>query len=157
MIELKTKFFFDRRVVIDAAEKMLDKAMRKIGAFTRRAARSMIRKSSQISSPGQPPKSHTGVLHDRIQFWYEPSIKTVVIGPEKLITRHDMGDAVPATLEFGGTVKRKTKRGKVKSAHYRPRPYMQPALVKASADMARKAPELWQLIGPGSGFSASVG
>lgn len=158
MIDLKvTKKFFDKAIVASAVDKMTNRALSKIGAFVRTAARSLIRSGAGTSNPGQPPKSHVGLLRDHIYFNYEPSIKTVVIGPAALKTRSSMGDAVPHTLEFGGRVRRKTKRGVVKERQYAPRPYMRPALARAQADMARKAPELWKLIGPGSGFSQSLG
>jgi hypothetical protein len=112
------RFFFDRKVVIDAMDKATRAALSKAGAFIRTRARTSMRRRKGISGPGQPPSVHTGLLKDRLFFGYDPSNRSVVVGPERI----GKADA-PPLLEFGGST---TRRGK--PARYRPRPFMAPAL-----------------------------
>jgi hypothetical protein len=112
------RFFFDRKIVVEAVNKATLKALSNAGAFIRTRARSSMRRRKGISSPGQPPSVHAGQLKDRLYFAYDPSARSVVVGPE----RYAKAEA-PPLLEFGGTATRKGK-----PAQYRPRPFMAPAL-----------------------------
>ena len=137
MIDFRVKeMFFDRakvqKAVTDAARKVLSR----FGAFVRTGAKSSIRKRKKISQPGQPPSSHTGLLKRLIFFGYDPSKKSVVIGPTPI----GSGTAeAPPLLEYGGSARRKDRKGKTVTATYRPRPFMGPALEKEEA----KLPTMW--------------
>jgi hypothetical protein len=109
--------------VLGAVDKATRKVFSRFGAFVRRTARGSIRKRKKTSAPGQPPSSHTGLLKRFIFFSFDPSRKSVVIGPMRL-TDNNRGDA-PSVLEYGGTATLdKTK------VNIRPRPYMGPAFDK---------------------------
>lgn len=99
-------WFFDRDRVIKGMDRATKRALSKIGAFIRRSARSSMRKRNGPSRPGMPPNVHTGLLKDRLFFAYEPTSKTVVVGPEALSS----SSTVPGLMEFGGTVVTKSKR-----------------------------------------------
>ncbi len=112
-------FFFDREAVIRAVDAARLKVLSKAGAFVRRTDQQSIRpgvrtvkgvrKVSKPSRPGKPPKSWTGLLKDFIYFAYDPGPKTVVVGPVALNHYHVVNGAlrkgaVPAVLEYGGTI-----------------------------------------------------
>lgn len=138
MIEFKINqaktFFFDRPVVA-AVDKAARANLSKFGAFVRRTAKGLIRKSKKPSAPGQPPKSHTGLLRDFLFFAFDPGARTVVIGPARL----NKPGLAPQTLEHGGraTVYRRVKgQRKPATVHIAPRPYMAPALAKEAPKFA---------------------
>jgi hypothetical protein len=115
--------------------------MNRFGAFVRRRARSFLRSSKKVSSPGSPPSLHdfTAVtkttrkgklrkskafrFKDSVLFAYDPEGHSVVIGPTVL----SGGDAtLPRRLEEGGT--QTDRRGsRVRQRQYRPRPWLGPA------------------------------
>jgi hypothetical protein len=123
--------FFDAKKVIDATTKAERKVLSRFGAFVRRSARSSIRKRRKVSSPGQPPSSHTGLLRRFIFFAYDPWRKSVVIGPARL--NQKVGDA-PRALEHGGrsrvTAGRRRRRRVVRTVTIGARPFMGPAFDK---------------------------
>jgi hypothetical protein len=130
--------FFDRDITrsLDAATR---KALSKAGAFIRRTAKGLIRKGKKASQPGKPPKSHTGLLKDFLFFCYEPSLKSVVVGPARL----DKPGLAPAVLEFGGdaTVTRRLHQNgrrveRRRKIHILPRPYMSAAFAKEQPKFA---------------------
>jgi hypothetical protein len=110
MISGKMKFFFfDRARVMGALDKATLSNLSKFGAFLRTRARSLIRKRKASAPPGSPPSSHTGILKQFIYFAYDPSARSVVVGPEK--TNQVFFDGtkpvtgtVPEVLEKGGQV-----------------------------------------------------
>ena len=124
--EMKT-LFFDRQAVTSKVAPATRKVFSKFGAFVRRSARSSIRKRKRPAPPGSPPSSHTGLLKKFIFFGYEPSQRSVVIGPARLSQR-GRGEA-PSLLEHGGQTTLK-RRGKRERATYRARPFMGPAFDK---------------------------
>lgn len=93
------QWFFDREKVTRRIEAKRLRAMAKMGGFIRTTAQRSIRKGKTSSLPGQPPKSHTGLLKDQIWFAYDPAADSVVIGPVEF-----RNSGVPEALEFGGTV-----------------------------------------------------
>lgn len=99
-VKAAQKFFFDRAAVSDAIDAGARRALSKFGAFTRRTARSSIRKRKKASKPGAPPSSHTGVLKRFLFFGYDPAAKSVVIGP--VLAGNKTG--APETLEYSGPV-----------------------------------------------------
>jgi hypothetical protein len=137
MIDFRIKeMFFDRakvqKAVTDAARKVLSR----FGAFVRTTAKHSIRKRKNVSPPGSPPSSHVGTLRRLIFFGYDPSKKSVVIGPTPL----GSGSAeAPPLLEYGGRARRKDRKGKSVMATYRPRAFMGPALEKEEP----KLPAMW--------------
>ncbi len=136
MIGMVTKqMFFDRKAVASAADRATRKVLSKFGAFVRTTARHSIRKRKAISVPGQPPSSHVGLLRNMIYFGYDPSRRSVVIGPTPL---HGTAEA-PPLLEYGGRARIKGRRGKSVSANYRARPFMGPAFEAEKP----KLPALW--------------
>jgi len=121
------KMFFDRKVVRSAVDRATRRVFSKFGAFVRRGAKSSIRKRKRISTPGEPPSSHSGLLKRLIYFGYDRQRRSVVIGPVRL--NQKVGDA-PEALEYGGTstvvasLRGRRKKRRVKIAA---RPYMGPA------------------------------
>lgn len=105
--------FFDREKVISAIDKKERGLLSRFGAFVRTRARSSIRKVGKKgapSSPGQPPKSRTGFLKKWILFAFDPSARSVIVGPSKLNQVYwnhagePRGGTVPQVLEEGGQI-----------------------------------------------------
>ena len=135
--------FFDRRAVMSAADQATRRVLSKFGAYVRRGAKSSIRKRKRASLPGRPPSSHTGLLKRFIYFGYDPSRRSVVIGPARLNTT--VGDAPPA-LEYGGStriVTRRWVRGRrvpvIQRTRIESRPFMGPAFEREQP----KLPAMW--------------
>ena len=129
--------FFDSPKVLGAVDKATRKVLSRFGAFVRRTAKGSIRKRKASSAPGAPPSSHTGLLKRFIFFGYDPSRKSVVIGPMRL-TENNRGDA-PSALEYGGTATLGEKQDKTR-VNIRPRPFMGPAFEKEKPTL----PQLWK-------------
>lgn len=119
LVRVDTSTFFDRDKVLDKMNREERRLLSKAGAFVRRRSRSSIRKRKKPSAPGKPPSSHTGRYKRSILFGYDKSKRSVVIGPSASYG----GSDIPERLEFGGTTKINGK-----TARYRPRPAMGPAL-----------------------------
>ena len=140
MIRFVTKqMFFDRKAVTGAVDKATRKVFSRFGAFVRRGAKSSIRKRKRISSPGEPPSSHTGLLKRFIFFGYDRQRRSVVIGPQRL--NQKVGEA-PKALEYGGTstiVEGLRNRRKKRRVRIQARPYMGPAFQKEQP----KLPAMW--------------
>lgn len=125
------KMFFDRAEVAAMLTRKERKVLSKFGAFVRQRSKSSIRKSrkGEISQPGRPPKSHTGLLKRFIFFSADPHRRSVVIGPTALPNREAIA---PSALEVGG-MSEVTEPGKGagsrrrRRAFIRARPYMEPA------------------------------
>jgi hypothetical protein len=155
-----TKMFFNPGTVADAADRKRKGILSKAGAFIRRAARSSIRRRKAVSAPGGPPSAHSTdsvATIKNILFGWDPSTKSVVVGPVALNIKHSLnggsleGGTVPQVLEHGGTLgileiqhrdgswsradlrsrRRIAERPqRVRRAHYAARPFMGPALRK---------------------------
>lgn len=119
LAQIKT-LFFDKKKVLDAADRATSRVLSRFGAFVRTRARSSIRKRKRISDPGSPPSSHVGTLRDSIYFAYDPARRSVVIGP---VRAGDSGGMGALALEEGGLSRNYLGR----TIHVRQRPYMQPA------------------------------
>jgi hypothetical protein len=126
-------FFFDRANVIKAMDAGTRQALIRAGSYIKTSARSSMRRRKRASAPGQPPSAHVGLLKTLLFFVYDPSKKTVVVGPVGFKKAE-----APNLNEFGGTVTRRV-RGKSKQAKYPARPYMAPALAKETP----KLPARW--------------
>ncbi len=129
--------FFDRATVMSAADRATVRELSKFGAFVRRRVKSSIKpapkreKTAQkrllikqdgiyISSPGNPPVSHVGILRESVLFSYDPSARSVVIGP---VAFKGSGRGAKA-LEEGGESERWGKPVTIRA-----RPYMKPAFM----------------------------
>ncbi|GIW81494.1 MAG: hypothetical protein KatS3mg105_3301 [Gemmatales bacterium] len=136
-VDSAKSLFFDRKKVIDAVDRATRRNLSKFGAFVRRRARSSIRKRKRgVSSPGNPPFSHTGLLKNFIFFAYQPDRRSVIIGPAKLNKRGD----IPHILEFGGNQTVFNRRDNTRMRVFiQARPYMRPAFEKE----LEKLPSLW--------------
>jgi hypothetical protein len=129
--------FFDRATVQSATDRATNRNLSRFGAFVRTRSRSSIRKRKAISEPGQPPSSHVGTLRNFIFFSFEPTNKSVVIGP----TRTSGAGTAPEMLEHGGTSAFvPPRRRRPVTARYRPRPFMTPAF----DEERKKLPALWR-------------
>jgi len=136
MIGMVTRqMFFDRKAVTSRVDTATRKVLSKFGAFVRTGARHSIRKRKAISAPGSPPSSHVGLLRKLIYFGYDPGRQSVVIGPTPL---HGTAEARPL-LEYGGTARRRDRRGRRVVATYRARPFMGPAFEREKP----KLPAMW--------------
>jgi len=130
------RMFFDRKAVTGAVDKATGRVLSRFGAFVRRTARSSIRKRKRTSRPGEPPTSRTGLLKRFIFFGYDPSRRSVVIGPARL--NQKVGDA-PEALEYGGMTtvvegtRHKRRKRKVRIVA---RPYMGPAFEQERPKLA---------------------
>jgi len=140
MIRFATKqMFFDRNAVTGAVDRATRRVFSRFGAFVRRGAKSSIRKRKRISSPSEPPSSHTGLLKRFIFFGYDRQRRSVVIGPQRL--NQKTGDA-PQALEHGGTstiVEGLRGRRRKRRVRMKARPYMGPAFQKEQP----KLPAMW--------------
>ena len=150
------EMFFDRKAVKNAVDRATWKVLLKFGAFVRRGAISSIRDSKTVSRPGEPPHSHLGARRraanrrrkaqglspirggfkgiKHIEFKFDPQTKSVVIGP---VAKHSVG-VVPPLLEYGGTGT-VVSGGKTKTATFKARPFMGPAMQRE----VPKLPAMW--------------
>jgi len=128
--------FFDTAKVKKAVSSGTRKVLSKFGAFVRTAARHSIRKRKAVSEPGQPPSSHVGLLRKLIYFGYDPTRRSVVIGPTPL---HGTAEA-PPLLEYGGRARRRGRKGRNVITSYRARPFMGPAFEREKP----KLPAMWR-------------
>ena len=133
LIEAK-QGFFDRPKVQRSMDRATLRAVSRFGAFVRQRAKTSIRKRKAISSPGQPPSSHLGLI--RQIFFAAEAQGNVVIGP--MLLRRQSPTAL-ASLEHGGQ-SLIMRQGKPMEVMIRPRPFMRPAF---DAELS-KAPKLWE-------------
>lgn len=117
--DVKLMFFDDR--TLREINRKAGRGIVRVAANTRTIARRSIRKAGKSprtlqSRPGQPPRSHTGLLRQHIYFWYDRRTQSAEIGPARLGGTQGMD--IPGNLEEG-------RKG------IRPRPYMGPALEKS--------------------------
>lgn len=163
-------FFFDRQKVLKSMDRATARALSKAGAFIRTASKGLIgRKGKKPRPPGKPPRSHTGLLKNLIFFAYEPTRRTVVIGPARISRTYPKGHGQPVTgtvpevLESGGRIGilewyepttgawrpvkgsarnlHQDRQTRIKTVGIAARPYMGPALVQE----APKFPSLWKM------------
>ena len=136
--KIDKSMFFDRKKVIDATDRTSRRVLSRFGSFVRQRARTSIRPRKGTSAPGNPPHSHVGLLRRFIYFGYDRKKRSVEIGPTTLAASN--GEA-PALLEHGGTARiRDTRTGRRRTARFRGRPYMGPALEAEQP----KLPPMWR-------------
>lgn len=123
-IEAVKRTFFDRAAVQDAVDRGTVRALSKMGAYHRRAQKSLVRYRKKVSQPGKPPSAHRSERFTRtktnrkgetktqsqspfrelIFFGYDPNTKSVVSGPAKFFKSQAAGKPATETLEEGGMV-----------------------------------------------------
>ena len=98
--------FFDSKKVEDSVSKVEKANLSKAGAFIRRSAIFSIRSGKGSSKPGQPPKSHSGILKKFLYFAFDFSSRSVVVGPaltnQTVANQRAVGTTIPGVLESGG-------------------------------------------------------
>lgn len=129
------KFFFDRKVVIDAVGRASATALARGGALVRTIARRSMRRRKKSSPAGSPPSVHVGTMKDLLFFAYDPATTTTVVGPAKFGGKAE----APNLNEFGGHAQRKRRDGSEYTARYPKRAFMFPALEKATPSL----PAMW--------------
>ena len=126
MPQVKVRIEFDESRILLAVKSGNITALRRAGAYVRKAARNRVTQSANASSPGSPPNTRQGLLKRSLLFGVEKQRQSVVIGPaEKFI-----GTAMQAH-EFGGTYRKR---------RYPKRPLMGPTLEIT----APKLPAFWE-------------
>lgn len=159
MLQLTIKqakdFFFDRQAVISAVDKASRKVFARSGALVRAIARKSMRRvrpDAPPAPPGSPPRSRKGLLKRFMFYVFDPSSKTVVVGPALLprMRRRDL--TIPQLHEHGGETRavireirwEKGRRRRVETRkrklRFPRRPYMEPALAKARPQL----PQFWK-------------
>ena len=123
---MKTEIQLDSRRVILAVRRGNFTALRRAGAYVRKAARHRVSVSPKASVPEQPPHSRFGLLKRSLLFGVEKRREAVVIGPAASL----IGPAMTAH-EFGG---------KFRGRRYPKRPLMGPTLNRTKD----KLPSLWR-------------
>lgn len=103
-------------------------------AIAKRHGKPRPRRPMQSSKPGQPPRSHLGLLKRFIFFAYDRDGNSVVIGPARL-NGVSGGPGALEALEEGG----RSKNAKGKTIRVAARPFMGPALAKEEP----KLPAMW--------------
>lgn len=151
-----TKFYFDKKAVIDAVGKAEAGVMGRKGALVRTIMKRSMKKKKGHAPEGQPPYRHRGDLA-KIEFAFDPKRHSIVVGPLKLGNSN-----APETLDKGGMVKVRgvfnyrgqfvplylmSIRGRlgaiqsgkvvVRLAEVKPRPFSQPALKAALPYLAK--------------------
>jgi len=123
---MKCRIEFDDRRILVAVRSGNNIALRRAGAYIRKAARNRISTSDKASAPGSPPHTRQGLLKQSLLFGVDSRRESVVIGPAESI----IGTAMVAH-EYGGTYRKR---------RYPKRPLMGPTLEKT----ATKLPALWE-------------
>ena len=123
---MKCRIEFDDRRILVAVRSGNNIALRRAGAYIRKAARNRITTSDKASAPGSPPHTRQGLLKQSLLFGMDSRRESVVIGPAESI----IGTAMVAH-EYGGTYRKR---------RYPKRPLMGPTLEKT----ATKLPALWE-------------
>ena len=123
---MKCRIEFDDRRILVAVRSGNNIALRRAGAYIRKAARNRVSTSEKASAPGSPPNTRQGLLKQSLLFGMDSRRESVVIGPAESI----IGTAMVAH-EYGGTYRKR---------RYPKRPLMGPTLEKT----ATKLPALWE-------------
>lgn len=103
---------FDSAAIEEAVDSATRANLSAGGALTRKIQQQSMRYGDKPSPPGSPPTAHRGggspgkgpFLRKFVQFSYDPSTRSVVIGPAKLGRSN-----APEVMEKGGVVKRRVR------------------------------------------------
>ena len=120
---MKARLSFDARGLAAAVLRGSLGALRRAGAYVRRAARHQVKTSASPSPPGSPPHSRAGLLKRSILFGLDKPSNSVVIGPAESLIGTSM-----AAHEFGGRYRRE---------RYPARPLMGPTLTSTAPKLAQ--------------------
>ena len=83
---MKVHLEFDESRILIAVKSGNITALRRSGAYIRKAARNRVTQSSNASAPGTPPNTRRGLLKQSLLFGVEKQRQSVVVGPaEKFI------------------------------------------------------------------------
>ena len=123
---MKCRIEFDDRRILVAVRSGNNIALRRAGAYIRKAARNRVTTSEKASAPGTPPNTRRGLLKQSLLFGVDKRRESVVIGPAESM----IGTAMVAH-EVGGRYRKR---------RYPRRPLMGPTLQKT----ATKLPDLWE-------------
>ncbi len=123
---MKCRIEFDRRRILVAVQSGNNTALRRAGAYIRKAAQNRVSTAAKASAPGSPPHSRRGLLKASILFGVEKRTQSAVIGPAENM----IGTAMTAH-EFGG---------KYRKRRYPKRPLMGPTLERTAGHL----PALWE-------------
>ncbi|MEZ6068271.1 MAG: hypothetical protein R3B90_21730 [Planctomycetaceae bacterium] len=121
--------------LLRAADRAARRVMMRIGGFIRLTASRSLRKRKGVSRPDGPPHSHGPTLRRNILWSYDPTARSVIVGPRALpgkagSLRH---------LEHGGAAPI-VNNGRRVRANFAARPFMRPALQAE----APKLPQMWR-------------
>ena len=126
MAEFDVRIEFEEDRLLGAMKYANKKALRRVGAYVRKAAVNSVHKSRKSSAAGTPPNTRRGLLKRAVLFGVESDARSVVIGPAKSLIGISM-----TAHEFGG---------KYRGRNYPRRPLMGPALERTSPQL----PKLWE-------------
>ena len=115
---MKCRIEFDDRRILIAVKSGNNVALRRAGAYIRKAARNRVTTSEKASAPGSPPNTRQGLLKQSLLFGVDKRLESVVIGPAESM----IGTAMVAH-EFGGRFRKR---------RYPKRPLMGPTLEKTA-------------------------
>ena len=118
---------FDTRLIRNKADRATVRGLFQQSGYILKIARNSMKRVSdpkRYAPAGTPPYAHKGQIRNLMAFAVNPWSKSSVIGPQKF-----GGNRAPNVSEFSGVVhrRRKGQTGRV-PCHYRPRPFMRPAL-----------------------------
>ena len=78
---MKCRIEFDDRRILVAVKSGNNIALRRAGAYIRKAARNRVTTSEKASAPGTPPNTRRGLLKQSLLFGVDKRRESVVIGP----------------------------------------------------------------------------
>ena len=134
-IQTAAKSYFNAKKLNQAVEKAEMKALTRQAFVLRKTAMDSIQKSRSISNPGDPPKSHSGLLRRFMLYSVDYVKRVAVIGPKKI----NKPSIVPSALEHGGSTMVYAGKNKPRmKRQIRPRPFMGPALTKSAPQLSRE-------------------
>ena len=96
--------FFTAEAVLKALTRAERQALSKAGAFVRRRARNSIRKRKAVSNPGGPPTDRGGALKRLLFFVFDPTSRSVVVGPVLFEGQREQADAEADQADKGRRV-----------------------------------------------------
>lgn len=143
------QFFFDSAAVTRALDRGAARALGRFGTYVQREDKKSLKYAKAKSLPGSPPTVHRSPAFTRTKktrkggtrrqmvsplreltfYGYDPSQRSVVIGPEVFRNSKIGGGRAPRVIEEGGTGPVRSG-GKVTIGRYAPRPHTGPAFRK---------------------------
>lgn len=110
--------FFDSRAVTDKVPPAIRSALSKFGAYTRRRDKNSLKYRDGTAAPGAPPNVHKGrgftrkkkvkgiekvqaasPLRELTLFAFDPTNKSVIIGPAEFRSKQEGPGVLPALIE----------------------------------------------------------